>query len=404
MKNLLMLSFFVIIPLVGTAAEASRQRATFDSGRNVPQINAAEKSATASCFLKKYVNFFSGYATGQEPDDRIVTYFDPATCGSPAYPFEIQSVSISLVGFAGTPWPVGMDIVVFDASAGAPCSGPGAELYRTHVSCDQSSFGAPQIGTVTLPTGWCVTSPVYIGVEYNDTTAGPYPSMLFDTTSGPDSCDNWYYFMGDWYEWYDFWDNLPGYPLIGVQGETNSSVCCPDADSDGVCDNVDNCPNVPNPAQVDTDADGIGDACDNCPTISNPGQEDADGDGIGDVCDACPLDPYNDQDGDGICGNVDNCPGIYNPLQEDANSNGIGDSCETCCVGIRGNIDRDPSEMVDISDLVYLVDYQFGIPPGPVPACPAEADVNADGTLDVADLIYMVDFMFGSGPAPLSCP
>ena len=35
-----------------------------------------------------------------------------------------------------------------------------------------------------------------------------------------------------------------------------------DRDHDGVPDNIDNCPDTPNPDQLDTDGDGIGDACD----------------------------------------------------------------------------------------------------------------------------------------------
>jgi hypothetical protein len=79
---------------------------------------------------------------------------------------------------------------------------------------------------------------------------------------------------------------------------------------------------------VDDDGDGVPNNVDNCPTVPNPGQEDADGDGVGDVCDACPADPANDADGDGVCGDVDNCPDVANPGQEDSDGDGIGDACE----------------------------------------------------------------------------
>ncbi|CAN5262805.1 hypothetical protein BH23BAC2_BH23BAC2_22170 [soil metagenome] len=44
-----------------------------------------------------------------------------------------------------------------------------------------------------------------------------------------------------------------------------------DDDGDGVPNEDDNCPNVPNPNQEDSDGDGIGDACDGCPGEAGPG-------------------------------------------------------------------------------------------------------------------------------------
>jgi hypothetical protein len=78
----------------------------------------------------------------------------------------------------------------------------------------------------------------------------------------------------------------------------------------------------------DADSDGVPDGIDNCPNTPNPPQEDLDGDGIGDVCDPCPVDPLNDVDGDGICGNVDNCSVTPNTDQIDTDGDGIGNACD----------------------------------------------------------------------------
>lgn len=59
----------------------------------------------------------------------------------------------------------------------------------------------------------------------------------------------------------------------------------PDADEDGIPDDVDNCLSMYNFNQFDTDLDGVGDECDNCPGAYNPDQTDSDGDGRGDPCD-----------------------------------------------------------------------------------------------------------------------
>ncbi|MFH1687062.1 MAG: hypothetical protein ABIE70_06015 [bacterium] len=72
------------------------------------------------------------------------------------------------------------------------------------------------------------------------------------------------------------------------------------------------------------------------------------------------------------------------------------------CCQLRGNIDGDQSDEINITDLVYLVNYMFNS--GPEPLCIEEADVdgNGDGP-NIADLVSLVNYMFNSGPAPVPC-
>jgi hypothetical protein len=127
---------------------------------------------------------------------------------------------------------------------------------------------------------------------------------------------------------------------------------------------------------------------------------DSDLDGVIDGLDTCPDDPGNDVDNDLICAADDNCVDIPNPDQEDTDGDGVGNAC--CCVTIRGNVDSDTGDVIDISDLVYLVDYMFsgGLQPG----CPMEADIDPNGAIDISDLVYLVDYMFTGGQPPPACP
>lgn len=107
--------------------------------------------------------------------------------------------------------------------------------------------------------------------------------------------------------------------LMTMEMQTTVSV---DKDNDGILDDVDQCPEIPEDADgfedqdgcpdYDNDKDGIYDSRDKCPNESEDkdGFEDLDGcpdldndqDGIADVSDGCPNDPesfngYKDQDG-----------------------------------------------------------------------------------------------------------
>ena len=179
--------------------------------------------------------------------------------------------------------------------------------------------------------------------------------------------------------------SLPGYLFAFTGHGDQRLVLCldmdPDADGDGVCDEVDNCSATANPEQGDIDGDQIGDLCDdsdgdgildpvdNCPFAFNPGQEDADADGRGDSCDFCNGPGVFDSDGDGVCNDVDNCRFALNPSQSDADGDGAGDECDNC-PGVP-NPDQTDTDNNGIGDACAL--------------CAPFDDFDADNVCDAAD-------------------
>ncbi len=196
-----------------------------------------------------------------------------------------------------------------------------------------------------------------------------------------------------------------------------------DSDGDGVPDAVDNCASIYNPDQEDLDGDNIGDACDNCVVVANNDQADSDFDGVGDVCDNCPDVSNNDQtdtdgdtigdacdncinaanteqldnDGDNVGNICDNCPDTYNPDQLDADGDNIGDACDYIC----GDANND--EAVNLIDILYLIEYKYGDPPGPAPDPFEAGDADADGSINLIDILYLIDYKYGdpAGPEPI---
>ncbi|RKX25657.1 MAG: hypothetical protein DRP45_05395 [Candidatus Zixiibacteriota bacterium] len=443
----------------GTAATCAADKSVI-----LPDVSGSK----ASCEMYKMIvcDTILGYNSGYVTGERTVCYFDPTECGDATYPFEITSFAFSLLDPAQIydpriyKWPVELDVIVYEPySLADTCLGPGTEICRVPVLCDSTTFAYPHCGTVTFPTPCCAESAFFIGIEYTDTYTGALPSILFDYSSEPDLCHLYQFICGTtWIGWYAYWVTPPGYPFFWVNGETMSTNCCDDSDADGVCDQYDICPGyddnadadgdgvpdgcdlcaghddaldddadgVPDGCDIcpgyddtlDDDADGVPDGCDNCRYDANAGQEDGDTDGAGDVCDNCPgvfnpsqsdLDDDgegnacdDDDDGDGEPDVSDNCPLVFNPGQEDSDTDGIGDACE--CVGRVGNVDCDPTDAVDGSDLSWLIDHLF-INLDPVCSFD-EANVDLVGVvIDGADLSLLIDHLFIHPGNPLPfCP
>ncbi|MCP3978859.1 MAG: OmpA family protein [bacterium] len=147
---------------------------------------------------------------------------------------------------------------------------------------------------------------------------------------------------------------------IGVDPEVEEG-CTIDTDGDGVCDDLDECPDTPRGAIVDprgcpldSDGDGVYDGIDECPdtprgAIVGPRgcPLDSDGDGVYDGIDECPdtprgaiVDPRGcplDSDGDGVYDGIDECPdtprgAIVDPrgCPLDSDGDGVYDGIDEC--------------------------------------------------------------------------
>ncbi len=75
----------------------------------------------------------------------------------------------------------------------------------------------------------------------------------------------------------------------------------------------------------------------------------------------------------------------------------------SCCVGITGNVDADPDELIDIGDLTAMIDYLFITFTEPKCMPEANTDGDPDGEVDIADLTALIDYMFITFEEPAEC-
>jgi hypothetical protein len=117
----------------------------------------------------------------------------------------------------------------------------------------------------------------------------------------------------------------------------------------------------------DADGDGLDNDLDTCPHIAGDGDDD--GDGLDNACDPTPDDPDIDPDSDGFPNPHDNCPLVWNDDQQDSDHDSIGDACDQDDWNNDGDTD-DPGEPTG---------FDPDTPDGDIAEVWLEADVEISG-------------------------
>jgi len=62
--------------------------------------------------------------------------------------------------------------------------------------------------------------------------------------------------------------------------------------------------------------------------------------------------------------------------------------------------DANGDGVINVTDVVYLINYLFLVPPGPAPQPWAAGDANCDGTINITDVVYLINYLFLVPPGP----
>jgi hypothetical protein len=73
---------------------------------------------------------------------------------------------------------------------------------------------------------------------------------------------------------------------------------------------------------------------------------------------------------------------------------------ELLSIGRNGSLGGDPNndQIVNISDVVYVISYIFS--GGPAPSPFMAGDANCDMIVNISDAVYLIAYIFSGGPAP----
>jgi hypothetical protein len=62
--------------------------------------------------------------------------------------------------------------------------------------------------------------------------------------------------------------------------------------------------------------------------------------------------------------------------------------------------DANGDRAINVTDVVYLINYLFLVPPGPAPVPLEAGDANCDGVINVTDVVYLINYLFLIPPGP----
>ena len=62
--------------------------------------------------------------------------------------------------------------------------------------------------------------------------------------------------------------------------------------------------------------------------------------------------------------------------------------------------DANGDAVINVSDVVYLINYLFIGGPEPIPM--EAGDLNCDGLINVSDVVYLINYLYIGGPPPCS--
>ncbi len=90
-------------------------------------------------------------------------------------------------------------------------------------------------------------------------------------------------------------------------------------------------------------------------------------------------------------------------VSDDPNPTGTGDANVLVLDGWRSMFNRGDGNAdgtIDISDVIFIMNWATGSEPIVEPSCLDAADANHDSTIDISDGIYVSNFLFIDGPPP----